>query len=46
MISRELIQVLIEVKHDTYADYQQDGIDICSNELADNIAVEPWYEMC
>jgi hypothetical protein len=41
MIRGELCQILVDIEDDRDRDDEDDGIDICSNELLDDIPVHP-----
>ena len=40
IVLQELVDVLIEVKHDSNADNQHNGEEICAEELSDDVTVE------
>ena len=40
MIVGELGEVVIDVKHDRYRDDECNGVDVCANELLDDVPVD------
>ena len=40
MVLRELREVLVEVEHNRNGDNQQDGLDVCTDELPDDVPVQ------